>query len=220
MIIDNNSLSLEEKVYSTLEEEILSGKLKRGEQLREIALSRRLNASRTPIRGALHRLAEDGLIEICANRGATVVGVTPQDIEDIYAVRMRLEGLAARLAAERMSEEDKEELISTVELSEFYLQKGNEARGGELDSEFHSIIFKASGSRHLCKILSDLHKNIKAYRKLSLSHAKRAERSVAEHRGILNAIIAGNSDEAERLTVVHIQAALDNFKAQMELICK
>ena len=216
MIIANTSASLEEKVYLTLEEEILSGKLKRGEQLREIALSKRLDASRTPIRGALHRLAEEGLIEICANKGATVVGITEEDIEDIYAVRKRLEGLAARLAAERMSDEEKKALRDTVELSEFYMAKRDDKQSGELDSEFHNIIFKASGSRHLCKILTDLHKNIKAYRRLSLSNSDRAEKSVFEHKEILEAIIAGNGDEAERLTSVHIDNALENFKKQIK----
>ncbi len=215
MIISNTSHSLEEKVYLALEEEILSGRLKRGEQLREIALSERLEASRTPVRGALHRLAEEGLVELCANKGATVIGITKEDIEDIYEVRKRLEGLAARLAAERMSDEDKERLKETVELSEFYLTKHDDKQNGKLDSEFHTIIFQASGSRHLCKILCDLHKNIKAYRRLSLSKSDRAEKSIFEHRKILNAIISGNAEEAERLTYIHIDNALSNFKKEM-----
>ena len=214
MIINKNSVSLEEAVYLKLEEEILSGKLRRGEQLREIALAERLQASRTPVRGALHRLAEDGLVELCANKGATVIGITAEDIADIYEVRKRLEGLAARLAAERMSEEEKESLKETVELSEFYLAKQDDRQSGELDSEFHNIIFQASGSRHLCKILCDLHKNIKAYRRLSFSKSDRAKKSIAEHKEILEAILSGDPDEAERLTSVHIDNALKNFRAQ------
>ena len=132
-----NPASLEEKVYAILEEEILSGTLRRGVQLRESALAERLNASRTPIRGALHRLAEDGLVELCANKGATVIGISHEDIEDIYDIRIRLEGLAAKLAAERMSDEERAELIASVELSEFYLSRGTEEKRGELDSEFH-----------------------------------------------------------------------------------
>lgn len=214
MIVNKNSVSLEEAVYLKLEEEILSGKLRRGEQLREIALAERLQASRTPVRGALHRLAEEGLVELCANKGATVIGITEEDIADIYEVRKRLEGLAARLAAERMSEEDKENLKETVELSEFYLARQDDRQSGELDSEFHNIIFQASGSRHLCKILCDLHKNIKAYRRLSFSKSDRAKKSIAEHREILEAILSGDPDEAERLTSVHIDNALKNFRAQ------
>ncbi len=212
MTINTNSISLEEKVYLLLEEEILTGKLRPGEQLREIALSVRLEASRTPIRSALHRLAEEGLVELSANKGATVVGITRDDIKDIYAVRMRLEGLAARLAAERMSDGDRAHLTEIVELSEFYLKKGDDERRGELDSDFHNAIFSASGSRHLNKILSDLHKNIKAYRRLSLKNPERAEKSILEHREILEAILKKDADEAERLTYVHIEQALRHFE--------
>ncbi len=213
MIIDESTLSLEDRVYYTLEEEILTGKLKRGEQLKEMALAKRLDASRTPVRAALHRLTEDGLVEQCVNKGATVVGITTEDIEDIYAIRMRLEGLAARLAAERMSEEEKAELTTLVELSEFYLSKSNSDKSGEIDSAFHKMIFEACGSRYLCKILSDLHKNITLYRKASLKTSGRAEKSVLEHREILEAIIKGDGDAAERLTHVHIRSALDNILA-------
>ncbi len=215
MIIDSSTLSLEDKVYTTLKEEILTGKLECGCVLREIALSKRLDASRTPIRGALHRLAEERLVELQANKGATVLGISKEDIEDIYEIRIKLEGLAARLAAERMSEECRKELISTVELSEFYLTRSNDEMHGRLDSEFHSIIFRSAGSRHLCKILSDLHHNIKAYRRLSLSRSERAREAAEEHREILDAILRRDADEAERLTALHVRRALENFKAQI-----
>jgi len=216
MTFTSNPISLEERVYLILEEEILTGKLKSGEGLREIALSQRLGASRTPIRGALHRLAEEGLVELCANKGATVVGITGDDIKDIYAVRMRLEGLAARLAALRMSEEDRAHLKEVTELSEFYLKKGDDTKRSELDSEFHNTIFRASGSRHLNKILSDLHKNIKAYRRLSLKNTDRAEKSILEHREILEAILRKDADEAERLTSIHVEQALLNFENKIK----
>ena len=212
MTISTNSLSLEERVYFALEEEILSGKLKRGEQLKEIALAERLDASRTPVRGALHRLAEEGLVELSANKGATVIGISDEDIEDIYAMRMRLEGLAARLAAERMSEDDRAKLKEITELSEFYFMRRDHAKRAELDSTFHNTIYNACGSRHLGKILTDLHKNIKAYRSLSLSNADRAERSLTEHQEIAQAIFDKNADEAERLSCIHIASSLDNFK--------
>lgn len=211
MIIDQSSLSLEGKVYSQLEEEILSGALKPGEILREQALSEKLGVSRTPIRSALHRLAEEGLVKISANRGATVIGVSAEDVTDIYLIRERLEGLASRLAAERMSEEDKSELINSVELAEFYISKNDADHLREQDTEFHRIIYKASGNRLLCKVLSDLHKNIKSYRKTSLLVEGRTEKSVAEHREILEAILAGNSDEADRLTSLHIERSMKNI---------
>ena len=216
MIVDNNAKSLEERVYFALKDEILSGQLKRGDTLTEISLSTRLGVSRTPLRGALHRLDEEGLIALVPNKGAEVVGVDIEDLIHIYKIRMRLEGLAARLAADRMSDEDRAHLTEITELSEFYVERGDDKKRSELDSEFHNTIFRASGSRHLNKILSDLHKNIKTYRRLSLKNTNRAEKSILEHRGILEAILKKDADEAERLTYIHIEQALLNFENKIK----
>lgn len=211
MIVDGNAKSLEESVYFTLEEEILSGKLKRGETLTEISLSRRLGVSRTPLRGALHRLAEEGLIEITPNRGATVVGVGREELIDIYKIRMRLEGLASAEAARRITPEDIEKLKESVELAEFYIKKQDAEHLKELDSQFHSIIYRASGNRLLYKTLSELHRNIHFYRKQSLAVPERLTRSIEEHKEILAAIERGDADEADRLTSEHIEAAMENL---------
>lgn len=213
MIIDTGAKSLEEQVFNSLEEEILTGSLKKGDTLAEISLSKRLGVSRTPLRAALHRLAEEGLIEISPNRGATVIGVGKEELIDIYKIRMRLEGLASREAAARISDEDKKRLRDSVELSEFYIGKQDTEHLKELDSEFHNIIYKASGNRLLYKTLSELHRNIKVYRKLSLTVPERLEKSVTEHREILNAIEAGDGDTADALTFRHIEAALENLLA-------
>ncbi len=211
MIVDNISKSLEESVYFSLEEEILSGKLAAGEALTELALSKRLGVSRTPIRAALHRLEKEGLIQIAPNKGAVVRGVSEEDLVDIYKIRMRLEGLASREAAAKISEEDIRSLRDFVELSEFYISKGDAEHLKELDSEFHNIIYKASGNRLLSKTLSELHRSIRGYRKLSLTVPSRLERSLAEHKSILAAIERGDADEADRLTSEHIEASLNNL---------
>lgn len=211
MIIDNFAKSLEESVYYQLEEEILGGVLKSGDTLTEVSLSKRLGVSRTPLRAALHRLAEEGLVEIAPNKGAVVVGVNDDDLVDIYKIRMRLEGLASREAAARISEEDKKRLADSVELSEFYIQRRDVEHLKELDTQFHNIIYRASGNRLLSKTLSELHRNIKSYRKLSLSVPERIEKSVEEHKEILAAILRGDGDEADRLTFMHVESALDNL---------
>ena len=95
--------------------------------------------------------------------------MSDDDLADIYKIRIKLEGLASAMAAERMSDGEKSKLAESVELSEFYLGKGDTEKLKELDTAFHKIIYKASGSRTMCKILSDLHQNIRSYRKLSLT---------------------------------------------------
>lgn len=216
MIVDKKTASLEEQVTATLEEEILTGKLAAGAALTEQSLSTRLGVSRTPIRAALHTLAEEGLINLVPNRGAVVIGVTRDDLIDIYNIRMRLEGLASATAAKRISPEDLERLRESVELAEFYIQKNDTEHLKELDTAFHSIIYRASGNRMLCKTLSELHRNITSYRKLSLTVPGRLERSVGEHREILEAIEAGDAEMADRLTSAHIAAALENMLAATE----
>ena len=212
MIIDEKTGSLEEQVYERLEDEILSGELPKGRIVTECELSSRLGVSRTPVRGALRRLAEEGLVEITTNRRITVVGVGTDDLVDTYNVRMRLEGLSSRLAAERMSDEEKKKLADFVELSEYYISKKDTEHLGTLDTEFHSMIYRASGNRMLCRILSELHRNIARYRRISLSTPGRLESSVAEHREILNAILSGDSELADSLTSKHIEHALANLK--------
>ena len=216
MIVDKKIASLEEQVTATLEEEILTGKLAAGTALTEQSLSTRLGVSRTPIRAALHTLAEEGLIDLVPNRGAVVIGVTREDLVDIYNIRMRLEGLASATAARRISEDDLTKLRESVELAEFYIQKNDTEHLKELDTAFHSIIYRASGNRMLCKTLSELHRNITSYRKLSLAVPGRLEKSVREHREILEAIEAGDAEMADRLTSAHIAAALDNMLAATE----
>ena len=88
------------------------------------------------------------------NRGAVVIGIGTEELVDIYKIRMRLEGLASAEATRRISDEDKQRLREAVELSEFYITKKDAEHLKELDSEFHNVIYKASGNRLLCKTLS------------------------------------------------------------------
>ena len=157
MIIDNKTASLEEQVTATLESEILTGKLASGTALTEQSLSKRLGVSRTPIRAALHTLAEEGLINLIPNRGAVVVGVTREDLIDIYKIRMRLEGLASALAAERISREDLATLRESVELAEFYISRNDTEHLKELDTQFHELIYRCSGAIYY-DTLMPLHK--------------------------------------------------------------
>lgn len=214
MTKDFKDVSLEQMVYNALEEEILSGALKRGTPLTEIALSNRLGVSRTPVRGALHRLSEEGLVEITPNKGAVVVGINIGDLVDIYKIRMRLEGLASMSAAERISDAELTRLRNSVELSEFYINKNDAENLKELDTEFHKIIYAASGNRMLAKTLTELHNKIKSYRKISLTVSGRLAESVKEHKEILSAIEAGDGKLADELTLRHIERALENIVSQ------
>lgn len=211
MIDDISSKPLEEQVYRALEEEILSGALKPGDMLAEIPVAKRLGVSRTPVRSALGRLADDGLVEITPRKGASVVGINRDDLISTYKIRIRLEGLATAMAAERMTEEELDRLQALVDLADYYAEKGDAEKLKDMDTEFHELIYRSSGSRMLAKILGELHRNVRAYRKQSLKTPGRSESSRAEHRLILEALRRGDAMQAEALTVRHVEKAMDNI---------
>ena len=211
MFQSDGALSLEEKVYHSLEEQILSGQLKAGEALTEVKLAKSLGVSRTPVREALQRLGREGLIRLIPNKGAVVVGISEQDLIDIYTIRMRLEGLAARIAAENSDEELCKSLNENVELTSFYMKKGNIEKLKDLDSDFHDIIYRSCKSRMLGKTLSELHRYITSYRKLSLSAQGRLEKSLDEHKEICEAIEKGDAASADSLMSEHVKRALENL---------
>ena len=116
------------QVFNTLEDAILNGSYKEGDSLNELRLSKSLGVSRTPVREALMQLELEGLVKNIPNKGAVVVGISEQDVEDIYEIRIRTEGLAARLCAEKITDEELEELEQCMALQEYYLKKTDSAK--------------------------------------------------------------------------------------------
>lgn len=206
---------LENAVYAAIEERILSGEFRPGEPLTEARITEITGASRTPVRDALHRLERDGLVRIEPNRGAFVVGITREDLADIYEVRRRVEGLAARRAAEHVTEDDKQTLLEIVEMQEFFVRRGGD-RLKELDSAFHDRVYALCGSRVVTDTIARLHRQTALFRKRSMHAAGRAEAMVAEHRAIYEAIARGDGDAAEALTVCHIENAHLNLLKLLE----
>ena len=210
-IIENNSYSLTEKVFSEIEQAILSGIYSVGDQLVESKISLELGVSRTPVREALKQLELEGLVTTIPNKGTFVVGVSTDDILDIYTIRVAVEGISSQLAAERVSDSEIKELETLVELQEFYVSKGDILQLLQLDSKFHEIIYEISGSRVLKHTLASFHNQLKRARETSLLTAGRTIVAVKEHRDIFEAIAAKDSKKAKELTELHIANARDNI---------
>jgi DNA-binding GntR family transcriptional regulator len=133
--------------------------------------------------------------------------VTEQDLEDIFAIRMRIEGLSSYNATKRITKEELAELRETLELQEFYVNKQDPDRIKTMDSKFHQLIYRFCGSSVLYDTLMPLHKKVQKYRKVSVENNARAQQSAQEHRAIFEAIEAGNAALAEKYTVEHITNA-------------
>ena len=208
--------SLRSRVFATLEQAIINGEYQAGDTLNELKLSQVLGVSRTPIREALMQLSLEGLVEITQNKGAVVVGISLQDIEDIYAIRLHLEGFAAELATKNMSDEDIAMLEETVDLQEFYGSKDDTEQIRKLDATFHNAIYEATGNRSLCSLLTSFHNQIQRGRGLSLKVSGRSDKSIEEHHKIKDAIKARDAALANKLMTEHIANALNNFRAEVE----
>ena len=209
-MLEHKTISLSEQVFERLENEILSGKYQRGEVLTEMKLVQDLGVSRTPIREALRRLEQEHIIEI-RPKGIVILGVTRKDLEDIFKLRVRIEGMASYDTAKNITEEELGELRETLELQEFYVQKKDADRIKIMDSKFHQLIYRFSGSTVYFDALMPLHKKVQKYRKASVENEDRAKQSAREHRAIYEAIAAKDADLAEKYTVEHIQNAMDHI---------
>ena len=207
-MIEHRTISLAEQVFDRLETEILSGKYTPGEILTEMKLVSDLGVSRTPIREALRRLEQEHIIEV-TQKGILVLGVSQKDLEDILEIRIRIEGLAAGMAAARITDEELAELRETIELQEFYVPKRDADRINGMDSKFHLLIYRFSGSTPLYDTLMPLHKKVLKYRKASVENEIRSTHSSQEHRAIFEAIAAHDSELAEARMRAHIANAKD-----------
>ncbi len=215
MFPESDHSSLRIRVFNAIENAILNEVYKDGDSLSELKLSAELGVSRTPVREALMQLELEGLVRNIPNKGAVVVGVSEKDIEDIYAIRIRIEGLAARFCTEKITGEELRALEKLVDLQEFYLFKNDLEQIWKLDGDFHKIIYDASRSRPLRFMLTNFHNYIKRARDISMQAEGRAERTVAEHRSILEAIRSGDGELAEQLTAEHIINAKNNLLPQL-----
>ncbi|PYG88861.1 DNA-binding GntR family transcriptional regulator [Ruminiclostridium sufflavum DSM 19573] len=210
---DNENLvnSLRGKVFNQLRSQILTGIYKPGDSLIELRLSEELGVSRTPIREAIRQLELEGLVHAIPNKGAVVKGVTEQDVEDIFTIRMRIEGLASRWAAEKITEEEIKELKEALEFEEFYTIKNDVEQLMKFDSKFHDIIFRASKSNPLMHMLSTFHHYIQSARNNSFHIPGRPDKVFDEHKAIFEAIRKKDADTAEQLTVAHIRNARNSY---------
>ena len=200
---EKKTQSMADHVFSEIENAILSGTFKKGELLTELKLCQLFGVSRTPVREALMRLKQEGLVEE-SGKGVLVLGIDDADIGDIYEVRLRIEGLACARCAESITEEQLEQLKEVIELGDFYTGKGAADNIRNLDSEFHRLIFSFCGSRILETLLMELHRKVKLSRRVSVENPERAIEAAKEHRAIFEALAEHDAARAEQLAVLHI----------------
>lgn len=209
--------TLADRVFARLQDDIVLGVLKPGTKLGEMELAARYGVSRGPLREAIRRLESRRLVERIPHVGTRVAMLTDTDLAEIYRVREALEGLAARLAAENMTEEEISGLGALLAAHE--RQPGVQddtayfQREGDLD--FHYRVIQGSHNATLIDLLiGEMYHRVRMYRYQVATVVHRPQKALAEHRRILEAIDARDGEMAELLMRRHISRAREYLEAQ------
>ncbi|MCS7233469.1 MAG: GntR family transcriptional regulator [Synergistetes bacterium] len=200
--------TLGEKIYEKLKEEIISRKRKVGEKLVERDLAQIFKVSITPVRDALKKLEDEGLV---TKRGKlrTVRGVNTRELEDYYEVRILLEPKAAEKAASRISEEGKRKLDDIIQRMEIAVKQEDYNALDLLNRELDETIYEACGNRYLQKVLQEVLAITLPYREIASRMPERIHTMLEEHKEICETIKSGEAKKAAELTEKHIKGAAE-----------
>lgn len=207
--------TLSEHVFQLIQSAIIKGDIAPGSKISEPELARTYGISRGPLREAIHRLEGQKLLVRVPHVGARVVSLSHAELIELYEIRESLEGMACRLAAERMSEDEISELRRVLETHEqdeafqagvgYYQQEG--------DYDFHYKIIQGSGNRTLTQMLcGELYQLVRMYRIQFSTTPNRPRQAFTEHHRILDAIADRDGELAELLMRRHICASKRNIE--------
>lgn len=206
---------LGEGVYRLLWERIVDRRLRPGQKLSDLRLSRELGVSRTPVREALHRLVSDGIVRIEPNRGFFIVSFSAQDIGDIYDLRAALEALALERSAATFTPRELADALARIEqvASEYAAATTDAARIAislsfleDVDRSFHRTIVQRANNSRLRAILDGLWAQIRVFQQAGSFRRDWFELSHGHHRAVINALIEGETPRAIALLREHILA--------------
>lgn len=208
--LGSSHVPLRDLVTDEIRQRILTGLLPPGERLVEDRLAEDLGVSRNPVREAIRVLATEGLVEVAPRRGAAVARPRPAHAEELFDIRMALEGLAARLAARRRDGAALARLRTVLDDQRDADQVGTVA---DLNTRFHTEVAAASGNEHLHQLVGPL---LRRAQWVFLQTAyTRAGESLTEHERIYAAIAAGDEESAQALSVAHVAAARRTYLAHV-----
>jgi len=205
-----------DKTFFQLRKDIVEGEIKAGSKLSETELSTKYAVSRSVIREAINRLASCHIVERKANVGARVVALTAEGIIDLYQIRESLEGMAARLAAKNMTDEEIADLNRLLN-SHFKEVKNDESYYQEAgDVDFHYRIILGSKNNHLISMLFDgLYHLVRMYRVQLGMAGPRVSAAFDEHKHIVQAISNRDEELAEILMRRHILYSRNNIEQKL-----
>jgi DNA-binding GntR family transcriptional regulator len=207
--------SIEKRVTELLRELIVSGDLAEGTPLVQRDLAQRIGVSQTPVRSGLSELARDGLVEVTETGRSLVSRLTREDLEEIYAARFGLEGLAARAGAPVLDDEGYEQMRKLMSGLENLARKRDVEAYLRARWDFHAICYRASGRTRLVDEVERLFWRAERYNRLVLSTAARFKRSVGYYRAFLSACEVRDGDAAERVIHASMRQTVEDLATSL-----
>ena len=206
-------------VLRKLENAILSGYFKPRERLIERDLLAHFDVSRTIIREVLKMLEGKGLVRITPYRGAIVVDLSAEEVEEIFFLRQKLEAIAARLVVENITRIEIQRLKKLCKELEKHLSKKTDQMI-EKDNEFHRALFQASGNSHLNEMIDHLGTKVHMVKFNAWSLPNRIEHSISEHRAMIAALERRDAEAFEKLVIEHLLFSKNSYMAQLKGIAR
>lgn len=203
-------------VYHQLRNDIVGGRFHPNERLVEAELARLLKAGRSAIRAALVRLDQEGLVVLEPNRGARVRLVSDREALEIEEVRVILEQLIVRHAAQRASAADLRELRRSIDEMRRRLDEGNPMGYSELNAEFHQRIWRIADHQTAARLLANLKSQSLRFQYRTILRPGRTEQSLREHERILEALAARDADASEAAMRQHLSGVVETLRWSIE----
>jgi DNA-binding GntR family transcriptional regulator len=208
--------SIRDVVYERLKDAILSEQFKPGHHLKERELAKLYGISTTPLKEALRRLEQEGLVTTSARRGTFVSTDIMNSIEEINWARSALEGVAARLAALKISDAEIGQLTEVIEQMRGFTEQKNVEQLLILNGDFHKLIRTFAKNNYIVQQIEAIHSFDRSFRQKALSHEEELERGFQEHVNIYRNICARDADGAEQAMISHIRRTIVFVKNSKE----
>lgn len=211
----NNYQPLRETVCEALRDAIRRGILEPGERLMEVQLAEDLGISRTPVREAIRKLEQEGYVIMMPRRGTYVSSLSVHDVKEIFEIRTALESLSTTLATMRIEPEELEKLRTLLVEIEGHIKRKDIDKIVATDIEFHGLLYQVSRNERLVTIISNLKEQLARFRTLSMSYPGRLQKTLEEHRAMVEAIAAGDVDAARDAAERHMEQAEETLLKAM-----
>jgi DNA-binding GntR family transcriptional regulator len=209
--------SNKEIAYNIIRDQIINGHLKPGQPVTEERLGKDLDMSRTPVREALIRLQLEDLVRIIDNKGATIMEITPVDIAEIFQLRVLVEPYAAKICVEFVEKEKLKKMkrqLESIAPSDLSSTAPSDLGTSLYEvHDLHHLIIQSAGNRRLTKWLSALQSQILWTLNLERKIPGRIERSIGEHLNIINALLEGSGNLAEKCMREHLESNMADLLA-------